>query len=46
MDLILFVDDDADLRDNIKVFLQKEGYEVALAKNGDECLKCLKARIK
>ena len=35
---ILIVDDDADFIEIEKVVLQKEGYDIAVAYNGEECL--------
>ena len=41
--VILFVDDDADLRKWIKVLLDIEGYDVLEAEDGIEALKILKS---
>ena len=38
---ILVVDDEPDIRNSVKLILEKEGYEVATAVNGDDCLKKL-----
>ena len=38
---ILVVDDEPDIRNSVKLILEKEGYEVAIAVNGDDCLKKL-----
>ncbi|MDD4353281.1 MAG: response regulator [Candidatus Nanoarchaeia archaeon] len=40
------MDDDADIRDSVKIFLEKEGYKVILAKNGKECLSIMKNKNK
>ncbi|MBI4972902.1 MAG: response regulator [Candidatus Omnitrophica bacterium] len=40
---ILLADDDADIRDIISGILQKEGFEVVLAKDGNEALDLTKA---
>ncbi|MBT4805603.1 response regulator [Candidatus Woesearchaeota archaeon] len=39
--IILVVDDEADIRSSVKTILEKEGYEVITAVNGDDCLKKL-----
>jgi len=39
MKTILVVDDEADIRDSIKSILEKQGYKVEMAANGEECLK-------
>jgi CheY-like chemotaxis protein len=36
--LILVVDDDDDIRDNLRTFLEEEGYQVHLAANGRDAL--------
>jgi len=41
---ILVVDDDPDIRDSIKIILEKNGYTVRLAKNGEEALAELKVQ--
>ena len=38
---ILYVEDDEDTRNLVKEILEKEGYEVATACNGKECLSSL-----
>jgi len=38
---IMIVDDEEDIRNTAKAILEKEGYEVFTAANGDECLKKL-----
>jgi len=40
---ILFVDDDPDIRDSLRITLEKNGYAVRTAKNGREALEQLKA---
>ncbi len=39
---IMIVDDEADIRTTVKAVLEKNGYEVVTAVNGDDCLKKLK----
>jgi len=41
---ILLVDDDADIRDSIRIILDKEGFAVREAKNGREALEELKKK--
>lgn len=41
MALIMVVDDEPDIRDSVKTALEMNGFEVATANNGDECLKKL-----
>lgn len=41
---ILLVDDDPDLRDSLQIILEKNGYTVRTASNGQEALEALKAR--
>lgn len=41
---ILLVDDDRDIRDSIKIILEKNGYSVATASNGREALASLKQK--
>lgn len=41
---ILVVDDEPDLRETVKKVLEKKGYKVITAVNGDDCLKKLKAQ--
>ncbi len=36
---VMVVDDEPDIRDSVKTILEAEGYEVAIAVNGDDCLK-------
>lgn len=38
---IMVVDDEADIRNTVKTILEKEGYKVITAVNGDDCLKKL-----
>ena len=40
---ILVVDDEADIRKVVRLLLQKKGYEVAEASNGEHALSCVKA---
>jgi CheY-like chemotaxis protein len=40
---IMVVDDEPDNRTTVKTILEREGYEVVTAVNGDDCLKKLKA---
>ncbi|GAB4346409.1 MAG: hypothetical protein Kow0099_27570 [Candidatus Abyssubacteria bacterium] len=42
---ILLVDDDRDIRDSIKIVLEKNGYRVRTAANGREALIALKAKL-
>lgn len=42
---ILLVDDDPDIRDSIKIILEKNGYQVRTAKNGRDALQELKAKV-
>lgn len=42
---ILVVDDDPDIRDVLKLILEKNGYAVRTCANGQEALKALKTRI-
>jgi len=39
---VMIVDDEPDIRKTVKVLLEKEGYNVITAVNGDDCLKKLK----
>jgi len=39
---ILIVDDEEDIRETVKTIMEKEGYRVLVAVNGDDCLKQLK----
>ena len=39
---ILIVDDEPDIRDSVKIILEKKGYKVETAVDGDDCLKKLK----
>jgi len=41
--IVMVVDDEADIRSSVKTILEKEGYEVATAVSGDDCLKKLKS---
>ena len=41
---ILLVDDDPDLRDSLQIILEKNGFAVRTASNGQEALQALKAR--
>jgi DNA-binding response OmpR family regulator len=41
---ILVVDDDTDIRDAIRIILEKNGYQVRTGKNGREALEALKAK--
>jgi len=41
---ILLVDDDPDIRDSLKIILEKNGYRVRTAINGKEALKELKTK--
>ncbi|MFU8768959.1 MAG: response regulator [Desulfotignum sp.] len=41
---ILVVDDDMDIRDSLKIILEKNGYTVRLARNGKEAVEKLSAR--
>ena len=36
---ILVVDDEPDIRESVKLILEKEGYNVIIAVNADDCLK-------
>jgi DNA-binding response OmpR family regulator len=38
---IMVVDDEADIRNTVKTIMEKEGYAVVTAVNGDDCLKKL-----
>jgi DNA-binding response OmpR family regulator len=39
---IMVVDDEADIRNTVKIILEKEGYQVSMAISGDDCLSKLK----
>lgn len=39
---ILVVDDEPDIRESVKMILQKNGYNVITAEDGDQCLEKLK----
>lgn len=39
---IMIVDDESDIRDTVKTVLEKNGYTVVTAVNGDDCLEKLK----
>jgi DNA-binding response OmpR family regulator len=41
---ILFVDDDRDIRESIQIILEKNGYSVRTAANGQEALKALEVK--
>ena len=41
MKTILVVDDEPDVRDTVKMVLEKRGYRVITAVDGDDCLKIL-----
>ena len=41
---ILVVDDEADIRDSVKMILEPNGYKVLTATDGDDCLKILKQK--
>ena len=41
---IMVVDDDADIRTTVKAILEKNGYSVIIAVNGDDCLEKLKSQ--
>jgi DNA-binding response OmpR family regulator len=36
---IMVVDDEPDIRDTVKIIMEKEGFEVVTAVSGDDCLK-------
>jgi CheY-like chemotaxis protein len=36
---IMVCDDEEDIRNTVKTILEKEGYDVVMAKDGDDCLK-------
>jgi len=40
----MIVDDEADIRSTVKTILEKQGYTVTTAKNGEDCLKKLKTQ--
>ena len=42
----MLVDDDADIRRTVKAVLQKNGYHVIAAVNGEDCLKKLDSCVK
>lgn len=42
MKTVLIVDDELDIRETAKLILEKNGYKVITAVNGDDCLKQLK----
>jgi DNA-binding response OmpR family regulator len=39
---ILVVDDEPDIRESVKMILQKNGYNVITAEDGDQCLETVK----
>ena len=39
---ILVVDDEPDIRESVRMILEKNGYNVITAENGDECLETVK----
>jgi DNA-binding response OmpR family regulator len=39
---IMIVDDESDIRQSVKIILEKNGYSVVLAVDGDDCLRKLK----
>jgi two-component system response regulator VicR len=39
--LIMVVDDEEDIRNTVRAILEREGYNVKIAVNGDDCLKKL-----
>ena len=41
MKTILVVDDDVDITETVRIILEKQGYGVATATKGDDCLKIL-----
>ncbi len=41
MKTILVVDDEPDIRQSVKIILEKKGYKVITAVNGDDCLNIL-----
>lgn len=41
MKMILVVDDEPDLRDTVKMILEKRGYKVVIAVDGEDCLNIL-----
>lgn len=41
MKTILVVDDESDVRDTVKIILEKKGYRVITAVDGDDCLNIL-----
>ena len=42
---ILLVDDDPDIRDSLRLILEKKGYSIRTASNGREALAALKSRL-
>ncbi|RJP66493.1 MAG: DNA-binding response regulator [Candidatus Abyssobacteria bacterium SURF_17] len=42
---ILLVDDDRDIRDSLRIILEKNGYTVKTAGNGREAVACLKSEM-
>jgi len=41
---ILVVDDELDIRESVKMILEKNGYKVLTAENGDECLNIIQQK--
>lgn len=39
---ILVVDDEPDIRESVRMILEKNGYRVLIAEDGDECLSTIK----
>jgi len=42
MKIIMFVDDERDVRESVKILLEKWGYKAVIASSGNDCLKKLK----
>ena len=43
---IMIVDDEPDIKETVKTILEKDGYTVITAINGDDCLKQLETGLK